>query len=184
MTHPRAIHIVKTALSLRVRVAPTLLQDRLGELAAGAGVNLAARIDALVRAEKLGYYPALDFFAQREGIDRSLLAAFEEAARFVREHVEKEAPARLWSAFSHVRVVNTQSPAFALPGVRPSQPDALSALAQHYTPTLVKIDLVVSSLKKGAAAEGAERAAAQQARWWLRECFESVEVSDARVVAD
>ena len=55
MTHPRAIHIVKTALSLRVRVAPTLLQDRLGELAAGAGVNLAARIDALVRAEKLGY---------------------------------------------------------------------------------------------------------------------------------
>ncbi len=184
MTHPRAIHIVKTALSLRVRVALSLLQERLGELAAGAGADLAVQIDALVRAEKLGYYPALDFFAQREGIDRGLLAAHEQAARFVREHVEKEVRARLWPAFSHVRVVNTQSPAFALPSVRPSQPEAVAALAQHYTPALVKVDLVVSSLKKGAAGEGAERAAAQQARWWLRECFESVEVSDARVVAE
>ena len=102
----------------------------------------------------------------------------------MREHVEKELRTCLWPAFSHVRVVNTQPPAFALPGVRPSQPDALALLAQHYTPTLVKIDLVVSSLKKGAAGEGAERTAAQQARWWLRECFESVEVSDARVVAE
>ena len=54
MSHPRAIHIVKTALSLRVRVAPALLQERLGELSAGAGAQLAAQIDALVRAEKLG----------------------------------------------------------------------------------------------------------------------------------
>ena len=184
MSHPSAIHIVKTALSLRVRVALPFLQERLGERAAGAGANLAAQVDERVRAEKLGYYPALDFFAQREDIDHGLLAALEEAARFVREHAEKEVRARLWSAFSHVRVVNTQSPAFALPGVRPSQPEALAALVQHYTPTLVKIDLVVSSLKKGAAGEGAERAAAQQACWWLRECFESVEVSDARGVAE
>lgn len=184
MTDTRAIHIVKTALSLRVRVALPYLQERLGDLAAGAGANLATQIDALVRREKLGYYPALDYFASRDGIDRGLLVAHEEAARFVREHVEKEARARLWPAFSHVRVVNTQSLAFALPSVRPSRPEALSALAQHYTPTQVKIDLVVSSLKKGAAGEGAERTAAQQARWWLRECFESVEVSDARVVAE
>jgi fermentation-respiration switch protein FrsA (DUF1100 family) len=184
VNHPRAIHIVKTALSLRLRVAQAFLQERLGERASDASVQLAAQIDALVRTEKLGYYPALDYFANRDGIDRGLLAEIEEAARWVRAHAEQQVRARLWPAFSHVRVVNTQSPVFALPGVRPGQSEALAALARHYTPTVVKIDLVVSSLKKGAAGEGAERAAAQQARWWLRECFESVEVSDARVVAE
>jgi hypothetical protein len=184
MTDDRGIRIVKVALSVRVRVAMAQLEARLGELAAGGGANLAARIDELVRREKLGYYPALDYFAQRDGIDRQLLAAVEETARFVRDYAANEARTRLWPVFSQVRVVNTQSLCFALPGVRIAQPDALAALARHYTPTLVKIDLLVSSLQKGGSGEGAERAAAQKADWWLRDSFESVEVSDARVVAE
>lgn len=184
MTDSRGIRIVKAALSVRVRVAMALLESRVGELAVGAGANLATRIDELVRREKLGYYPALEYFTQRDGIDRQLLAAFEQIALFVRDYAANETRTRLWPVFSQVRVVNTQSLCFTLPAVRITQSDALAALVRHYTPNLVKIDLLVSSLQQGGSIEGAERAAAQKADWWLRDSFESVELSDARIVAE
>lgn len=182
MAEGTGLEVLKTALALRIAVPLADLHARLGQDVATLGERLAAHAVAIASQERLGYFPALQFFYERPEIPSGLIGAITEAGTFARQHVTREVRDRLRHAFSSIRLQRSQCLAFTLPAVRPSQADALAALARHYTPNVVRVELLVTSLHKGGAApEGMDKFAAKRARWWLREAFD-IEVTDVRVV--
>ena len=178
MTERGRILAVNTAISVRAQLAADVIENRLGAHAANAGPALAAQIDEVVRRDRLGYYPALEFFAEHPAVDRGFIAAVQQVGLFLCEYAKTEARRRLWPVFSQVRVVHVHLLALTLPPVRPQQPNAQLLLAKHYTPDAVRIDLMLASLER--AREGVDKLAADKVRWWLREGFAQVEILDAR----
>lgn len=169
-------------MALRFEVPEALLVQHLAASPAVVGEELARQVDALIRREGLGYYPALAYFQRQGGIDAELLSAVHDIAWFAGEWVRGEVRRRLRGVFSTVTVESLQCQAFNLPAVRPRQPRALETLARHYTPTGMRLNLIVTMLHKVAEAQGLEKLAARQVLRILKEEFRAVEVVDARLV--
>jgi hypothetical protein len=182
MTSARTVVITRVALTLRIVVPPSYLRRHLGTLAASLGTDLAMAVGAATREQRLGYFPALDYFVDQPGVNPVLLATATNLARMVRDHVRQEVQHHLAAFFSQVIIRRITSPAYTLPRVSPQQADALEALARHYFPDSVRLDLVVSLVERGPALENPEQAATRRALWNLRDHFERVEVTDARVL--
>ena len=72
--------------------------------------------------------------------------------------------------------------AFSLPRVRPNQADAIERLAQHYTPDSVKIELVLTMIRRDSEGEDgrAEPYARKMMFRWLEAEFESIEVTNSK----
>ncbi len=182
MINSRSIIIARIALTLHIVVTPSYLKQHQGAIAASFGGDLAKAVDAFVRERHLGYFPALDYFVDQPSVDPKLLAAATDLARMVRDSVRREVQHHLVPFFSQVVIKRITSPAFMLPRVSLHQADALEALARHYFPNSVRLDLVASSVERGPKVENLEKAAARRALWNLRDHFEHVEVTDARVL--
>lgn len=182
MDNSRSIMVGRVVVGLKLTVAPTLLRERLGEEAAQLGSQIAAAVHETVCSEKLGYYPALDYFYQRPGVDPALLLLADQTAAFVRDYVTEKVREYLQPVFSTVQIRRMQVASAALPGIRPSQPGALEALALHYLPNTVQLELLVTQLHKGEPPAGSEKIAAQKLKWWLRSPFGTVEVTAARAM--
>ncbi len=73
-----------------------------------------------------------------------------------------------------------QCTAYNLPNVRYNEHNARDCLARHYTPNTIKLDLVLNIIQKREPKEGLDRFAKQLVYRWLREDFESIEISAAR----
>lgn len=182
MNTPRSVVIARIAMTLHIAVPPAYLQQHLGAIAASLGTDLAQAVDAVVREQRLGYFPALEYFADRPGVDARLLATVTDLASAVRRHVRREVQQHLVPFFSQVVIQRITSPAFTLPRVSPRQADALEALARHYLPNSVRLDLVVSSVERGPGVGNLDKAATRRVLWNLRDYFEHVDVTDARVL--
>lgn len=74
--------------------------------------------------------------------------------------------------------------AYAFPGVRPGKPNANATLARHYTPNILKFELLVSVLQKQAPQEGFEKYADNTVYRWLSEVFEDVDIVSARLLQE
>jgi hypothetical protein len=183
MTEPRAIRVATAALTARLRLPPEVAQRQLGELAVSLGPRVAREVARLAHEQRLGYYPALEFFGRRNDLDTQLLTDLGSYCAVVQGYVLEEVPRQLKPVFSNVQIRNLRFIALMLPGVRPNQPDALEALARHYTPDHVRLELALGTVTKGTT-QGLERVAAQKVCWWLRERFARVEITDARLVGD
>ena len=74
--------------------------------------------------------------------------------------------------------------AFSLPKVRPNKPDAIELLAEHYTPDTVKIELVLTMMRRDSEAEDgrAEPYARKMMFRWLEAEFESIEVTNSKAL--
>lgn len=187
MKRTPSIAVFDAAVAVKVCLSLDTLRERRGELAASAGGDAAAQVDRHVRAAHLGYYPALEYCAQEGIVGADTLAAIEQVGLFVSEFAAKETRTRLWAAFSRVSVEQVRLLAMTLPTIRPHAPDAIAALAQHYTPNCVRLDLRVSWIERGAKdavakREGRERVAAQKVQWWLRDAFDSVQLLDTHLL--
>lgn len=182
MTPPRSVVVARIALALHIMVTADFLRRQLGARATTLGMDLARVVDAAVQAQHLGYYPALDYFAGRPEVPPALLTTAEDLAKTVRNALRPEIQQHLIPFFSQVVIRRIISPAFTLPRISPQQADALEALARHYSPGGVRIDLEVSSVERGPV-ENLETVAARRALWNLRDHYEWVEVTDARVLA-
>jgi len=134
-------------------------------------------VDVFARRERLGYYPALDYFQGNAGLDPHLLRAAREMGDAVAAHVRAVAAETLWPVFSQVRVTRTQVAAFTMPRVSMSAPDAPNALAAHYLPNRVRLELDLAAIEKGAPPEGIERFFGTKAMRNLMDRFETVEVA-------
>lgn len=176
------ILVSRAAVTLKVRVGDAVIEPNLGYLPWVLGENLAGQVDPWVMEQRLGYYPALDFFRDKpEVVDPALLQLIDEVARFCEEYARRELRRRLRGGFSHVDVERIQNEAYAMPRVRPSQPKAPELLARHYAPATLRCELLVATLQKGAVA-GIERLVEQRLRQWATPAFETLEIQNLRLL--
>lgn len=172
-------------LTLRMTVTEELMQHRLSSSASKVGEELAKVIDKYSRERNLGYYPAVEFFRQVAEIDQGLIDTAEQTAWVASSVAREEVQSRLRPIFSNLKFQSIQTEAFALPAVRPGQSQAFELLVKHYTPDTIKLELLVSLLRKdddlrAGAAEGYARKMMYR---WLKDVFEDVEIT-ASVVVD
>lgn len=167
------------SLILRLTVPETILQRHLPASASKLGEQLASAIDKYSRDHKLGYYPAIEFFRQIAEVDQGLIDTVDQMAWIVSKWTREEVQSRLRPIFSSVKFVSIQTEAFTLPSIRPNQPSAFDRLVKHYTPDTIKLELLVSLLRKnddlrGEAVEGYARKMIYR---WLKTAFETVELT-------
>jgi len=180
MDNPGTLRIVPVALTLQVVMAPERLEALLSAAERDLGRTLAERVDAIVRAQTLGYYPALDYFEDQPDMDPELIGTVKAVAAQIRKRVKREVQTLLWPVFSSVQIERATTLAFTLPRMTPAQPDALARLAQHYFPNAVRLELVLSTLDKQRRLEEAEKFSANKVMRNLRDAFETVTVTATR----
>ncbi|MGM0592921.1 MAG: hypothetical protein ACQETD_00155 [Pseudomonadota bacterium] len=179
---PPKIEVVTVAANLTVTVPETVVEANVGYLPWVLGENLAGQVDPWVMEQGLGYYPALDFFRdQPEAADPALLQLIDEIATFCAAYARRELRRRLSRAFSSVQVEQVQCIAYTMPRVRPSRSGSPAALAAHYTPNRLKIELLLSSIQKGAF-EGIETLTLNKLMRFGREPFEAFQINGSRLV--
>jgi hypothetical protein len=184
MDKPGTLGLVPVALTIQVVMAPERLEAQLNTAERSLGRTLAERVDAIVRVEKIGYYPALDFFEDHPGMDPDLIGMVKSLAAQIRKRVKRDVLTHLWPVFSSVQVERATSLAFTLPRVTPAQPDALARLAQHYFPNAVRLELVLTTLDKQHRLEEVEQFSSSKVVRNLRDAFESVNVTATRRLSD
>lgn len=142
------LHLNKIHISLKVRVPHQVLEKHLASSAEVVGHALTEQVVEYVNNNKLGYFPALDFFQGTSVIDPDLLDAAETIGWFASKYVREEIQRRMRPFFSHISFQSVQTVAFTMPSVRPSQLNAWHDLLDHYTPDLIKVDVIASVLRK------------------------------------
>ena len=180
MDSSRTLGIVPVALTLQVVMAAERLSALLNEAEENIGRSLAERVDTIVRNEKYGYYPALDFFEGHVGMEPELLVQVKTLAAQIRKRVKRDVQTQLWPVFSSVHIERATTLAFTLPRMTPAQPDALARLAQHYFPNAVRLELVLTTLDKQHRLDEAEKFSSDRVVRNLRDAFESVGVTATR----
>lgn len=179
-----SLHIATIALSLRARLKSADLLQRLPASPYTLGDNLARSVHEFALRDNLGYYPALDYLKKRAAVEDYLLNAVEQVAAETAHLVRQRVVDRLTPIFSSVRFQSLQITAFALPPVRPGQPQALSQLARFYTPDTVKCDLLLTLIRRQQSDEGLERYAKATAQRWLADDFAEFEITSARLLRE
>ena len=71
-----------------------------------------------------------------------------------------------------------------MPKVRPNKADAIEHLAKHYTPDTVKIELLLTMIRRESEAQDdrAEPYARKMMFRWLESAFESIEVTSSKAM--
>jgi hypothetical protein len=184
MDDSRTLGIVRVALTLQAVMARERLDAQLNEAEKQIGRVLAERIDTIVRSERHGYYPALDYFEGHAGVEPELLVMVKTLAAQIRKRVKRDVLTHLWPVFSSAHVERATTLAFTLPRVTPAQPDALARLAQHYFPNAVRLELVLTTLDKQHRLDEVEKFSSQKVVRNLRDAFELVTVATTRRLTD
>lgn len=174
----------KVLVILDVQLKPESLQQYLPCSADIIGQTLASIADEYEKENRTGYYPAMDFFKSLDNVDPDLIASAEQVSWLVSKLAREIIQSKLRPIFSSVQFQSIQTMAFSLPKVRPNQPDAIEQLAKHYTPDSVKIELVLTMMRRDSEAEDnrAEPYARKMMFRWLDVEFESVEVTNSKAI--
>lgn len=181
---PGAIHIVRISSVVQVEVGDDVMEASLGYLPWVLGENLAGQVDAWVMEQRLGYYPAIDFFRDKpQVVDPALLQLIDEMGRFGEEYSRRELRRRLRGAFSHVDVERIQLEAYAMPRIRPSQPKSPELLARHYAPATFRVELLLGMIQRGEV-DGLQRFINQRIQQWAKPAFESLELLSTRLLSE
>lgn len=176
------LNFTRVALTFNVTVPEKVLEKHIAASPQVVGAELARQVIAYETAHKLGYYPALDYFQQQGGIERELLDALDNIAWVVTSMVRNEIRIRMRPVFSKLQFENLQIQAYAMPAVRPGNPNALALLAQHYSATSVKVSLIATLIQKLADPEAAARMAEGMIYRWLKEHFSHIEVTSSHTL--
>jgi hypothetical protein len=174
------VYVDKVLLGVLVQLPEKTISDSIASPGL-IGAEIAASVDDYVRENELGYYPALTYFRDNGAIDAELIHKAEQLAWRASKHARELIQTGLRPIFSTVRFRSVQPQAFLMPTVRPGQPGALKKLSQHYSPDIIRLELVLSLLRKDN--DSGERSTELYARKmiyrWLREPFEMVEVTSS-----
>lgn len=175
------MYIDRALVGLLLKVPEETLMRHLACSPARVGWELAKEIDAYVREQSTGYYPALEYFRNVSAIDKDLLDSADQVAWLMSKLAREEVQIKLRPVFSAVQFQTVQTLAFTMPPVRPNQARAIEKLAAFYTPTTVKLELVLSMVRKDSdtAEHKVEGYARKMVYRWLRDSFESVEVTSS-----
>ena len=174
----------KVLVIVDVQLKAEQLQQYLPRSANIIGQTLAQIASEYEQDNKTGYYPAIEFFKTLDNVDPDLITSAEQVAWLVAKLARETIESRLRPIFSSVHFQSIQTLAFALPKVRPNKKDVLQQLADHYTPDSVKVELVVTMMRRDSEAEDdrAEPYARKMMFRWLESEFESIEVRKSKAL--
>lgn len=174
----------KVLVTIDVQLKPDVLQKYLPCSASVIGKALADIAEQYQQENKTGYYPAIDFFKSLDGVDPDLITSAEQVAWLVSKLARETIQSKLRPIFSSVSFQSIQTLAFSMPKVRPSQQDAVEKLAKHYTPDSVKIELVLTMMRRDSDENDgrAEPYARKMMFRWLENAFESIEVTNSKIL--
>jgi hypothetical protein len=174
----------KVLVTINVQMKAKDLQQYLPCSANIIGQTLAEIAGEYEKENKTGYYPAIDFFKTLDGVDPDLITSAEQVAWLVSKLARETIQSKLRPIFSSVHFQSIQTLAFSLPKVRPSQADAIEQLAKHYTPDRVKVELVLSMMRRDSEVEDnrAEPYARKMMFRWLESEFETIEVTSSKAL--
>lgn len=176
------IRAFKATVSAVVRVPAAAIERHSPHSPAQIGALVAQAVDAWVRAERLGYYPALGFFEGRNILPDGAIEALDQLAWLATSLVREETQARLRPIFAGVSFQSVQALAYSMPLVRPHQPGALARLAAHFTPDQVKFNLLVTLFRRSLQDNEVCAFARQVVYRHLEPAFERIEITSVTSV--
>ncbi|PCJ85966.1 MAG: hypothetical protein COA54_10150 [Thiotrichaceae bacterium] len=171
----------KVLVTIDVELKAESLQQHLPCSVDIIGSTLASIAVDYCHQYKTGYFPAIDFFKTLDTVDSDLIASAEQVAWLVSKLARETIQSRLSPIFSSVKFQSIQTHAFALPKIRPGKKDAEQRLAKFYTPNSVKIELVLTMMRRDSDVEDsrAEPYARKMMFRWLESEFESIEITNS-----
>ena len=174
----------KVLVIIDVQLKADELQQYLPCSADIIGQTLAQIAIEYEQENKTAYYPAIEFFKTRDDVDPELIASAEQVAWLVSKLARQTIQEKLRPIFSSVQFQSIQTLAFSMPKVRPNKADAAVQLAEHYTPDSVKIELVLTMMRRDSEAEDdrAEPYARKMMFRWLTSAFETIEVKNSKAM--
>jgi hypothetical protein len=174
----------KVLVAIDVQVKAKDLQQYLPCSANIIGQTLAEIAGEYEKVNKTGYYPAIDFFRTLDSVDPDLITSAEQVAWLVSKLARETIQSKLRPIFSSVHFQSIQTLAFSMPKVRPSQADAIEQLAKHYTPDRVKVEIVLTMMRRDSEVEDnrAEPYARKMMFRWLESEFEMIEVTSSKAL--
>jgi len=174
----------KVLVTIDVQLKASDLQPYLPCSADIIGQTLADIAEEYARENKTGYFPAIDFFKTQDNVDPDLIASAEQLAWLVSKLAREIIQSKLRPIFSSVHFQSIQTLAFSMPRVRPGQGGAKQQLAKHYTLDKVKIELVLTMMRRDSEAQDnrAEPYARKMMFRWLESAFESIEVTSSKAL--
>jgi hypothetical protein len=172
----------KILVIVDVKLKAEQLQQYLPCSADIIGQTLAAIATDYEKENKTGYYPAIDFFKTRDNVDPDLITSAEQVAWLVSKLARETIQLKLRPIFSSVQFQSIHTVAFSLPKVRPNRKDGMQELANHYTPDSVKVELVLTMMRRDSEAEDdrAEPYARKMMFRWLESEFETVDITGSK----
>jgi len=170
----------RVAVSFIVKVPRPVLEQHMAASPEVVGEELARQIALYAQQNRLGYYPALDYFLEHGGVDADLLNAVESMTWLVTGLVREEVKTRLRPVFSNIQFESIQTLAYTMPTVRPGQNNALLRLSEHFTPDQVKVAIIATAIRHRDTPETAVRMAERMIWRWLHEHFEKLEITHIR----
>lgn len=175
------LHITKIHISLKIKIPDELLERHLASSAEAVGHALTEEVLKFVKKNKMGYFPALEYIQSQGEMDEDLMDAAETIGWFTAKIAREEIQNKLRGFFSTLSFQSVQTIAFAMPSVRPNTHKAHQQLIDHYTPNVVKLDIVASVLKKEQL-EGIANWAKQLFKRNLETSFAEMEVTQTVVM--
>jgi len=176
----------KVLITVNVQLKPQRLQQHLPCSASIIGKTLASIAIEYEKENKIGYYPAIDFFKTIDSVDPDLIESAEQVAWLVSKLARETIQKQLRPIFSSVHFQSVQTIAFSMPKARPNKKDVVDALTKHYTPDTVKIEMVLTMIRRDSEAQDkrAEPYARKMMFRWLESEFESIEVTSSKGIGN
>jgi len=178
-----ALQISQIAMALKLQIPLEAVERHVAASPVVVGDEIARQMHAYVKQQQLGYYPALDYFQEQPGVDKELIEALENITWVVSGIVRNEILRTLRPVFSKIHFETIQTIAFTMPTVRPTQQDALTLLARHFTADVVKVSLIATLIQHFQDQAFAEKMAEGLAHRWLQGTFTQVDVSGVRFLS-
>ena len=174
----------KVLIIIDVQLKAETLQQYLPCSANIIGRTLADIADEYEKKNKTGYYPAIDFFKTLDTVDPDLITSAEQVSWLVSKLAREIVQSKLRPIFSSVTLQSIQTLAFSLPKVRPNKSDAVEQLSKHYTPDTVKMELVLTMMRRDREVDDdrAEPYARKMMFRWLESAFELVTITSSRAL--
>ncbi|HEC25806.1 MAG TPA: hypothetical protein ENI67_00125 [Gammaproteobacteria bacterium] len=174
--------VTNVSLSILITVKLEDLDSHSAAAAAAVvGMEMAKQVASYEKENHLGYYPAMEYFQEdARGIDADLLDAADNIAWLATKLVWEEVRKHLRPIFNSLRFDAMQNLLYTMPRVRPGKPSAQKKLAEHFTPNKVRLEMTAQIVNRDGVEKDLKRYTSHLVHRWLKEHFESIEVTSCR----
>ena len=176
------LQFTSISLSIKLVVTDESLERHLAATPSVVTNELVSQIILYEKENHLGYFPALDYYIDNNAIDTDLVSALQNISWVVASMVRNEVKIKLRPVFSNIKFENIQTLAYTLPQVRINDTQLTEKLTEHFSATAVKVNLTATLIQKFIDKNAAEKLAKNLAYQWLKDSFQSVDISACKAV--